>query len=113
MTRFYLGQRVRVIGVSDAEDNFLIGQEGVVNELDCVNELDVGGQVGVTVAGDDDWCFETWHLEPLTAALPARRLASWLTSAGRGLRFLGVRTNEEGTYVVSMAEGPLGGPDAT
>lgn len=69
MRSFYVGQLVRIVScddLADPEAMALIGQEAVVNELDCENEDGDPINIGVTVSGDPDWCFWPWELEPLT-----------------------------------------------
>jgi hypothetical protein len=65
MSKFYVGQRVRVVADGIGGATGLIGAEGVVNELDCESEWGQGGQIGIEAGGEDDWCFEPEHLEPL------------------------------------------------
>ena len=69
MSRFYVGQRVRIVSCDDPEDleaMSMIGREAVVDSLDVMNEEDVTGNVGVTIDGDDEWCFWPHELEPIT-----------------------------------------------
>jgi hypothetical protein len=82
MATFFVGQRVRVIGVepeAQSTERAAIGMEGVVNELGCTNELYYAGMVGVTLpipargGGCQDWCFRPEHLEPI---LPCGHTAS-------------------------------------
>lgn len=69
MAKFFVGQRVRIISVDGvSENNYLLGLEGVVNEINCswysvVGEVD--GGVGLTLMGEDDWAFGEWQLEPI------------------------------------------------
>ena len=74
MSAFYVGQRVRIVSVDYAESLFLVGREGVVNKLDCINDLDKTGYTGVTVAGDANWCFLPHQLEPIS---DSNQLVSW------------------------------------
>jgi hypothetical protein len=60
---------VRIVDCDDiesAEAMALVGMEAVVNELDILNGEDLPGHVGITVLGDDDWCFLPHELEPIT-----------------------------------------------
>ncbi|MGE7136014.1 hypothetical protein ACQKIE_00075 [Luteibacter sp. NPDC031894] len=70
MSRFYVGQRVRVIRVRDPdpECQAVLGAEGVVNALNVENKMDEWGNVGVTIDGDSGWCFLPSDLEPATDA---------------------------------------------
>lgn len=71
MSRFFVGQRVRIIGCDDPEDleaMALIGSEATVRALDIFNELDEPGNIGVIVGNEDDWCFLPHELEPATFA---------------------------------------------
>lgn len=74
MARFFLGQRVRVVGLEQEATAFdldALGKEGVVNELDCVSTFNKEGMVGVTLpipaytGKREDWCFGPHHLEPI------------------------------------------------
>jgi hypothetical protein len=68
MSRFFIGQRVRVVGCDpdDTEAMKVVGRETVINELDCFNEAGDPGYIGVTIDGNEDWCFLPHQLEPLT-----------------------------------------------
>ena len=73
MSKFRVGQRVRIVGFDPrtpnrdcADHGWIIGHEGVVNELDCESQNGAKGLIGVTAAGDDDWCFYPTELEPAT-----------------------------------------------
>lgn len=66
MSWFYVGQRVRVIHVTDSRNLGVLGSEGLVNELDCRNEGGCGGRIGVTIGADTDWCFLPCDIEPAT-----------------------------------------------
>jgi len=68
MAKFFVGQRVRVVACDDLSWAHVIGSEGFVNELDCTNMDDEPGNVGVTIGGDDGFCFWPWELEPATDA---------------------------------------------
>lgn len=75
MARFYVGQRVRVVHCLDRELMQVIGKEGVVNEINCVNEHGKKGLIGITIEEEHDWCFFPYQLEPLTN--PGREVVSW------------------------------------
>lgn len=86
MSRFFLGQRVRIVSTDRPRGSSVVDCEGHVNELDCVDDEGRGGQVGVTVDGDPDWCFWPHELEPILpeGAAPSefRTLADLLKSIG-------------------------------
>ncbi len=69
MAKFFVGQRVKVISVCEPKTNsHLVGQEGVVNEVNCEWESASGDRsdgIGVTLLGIDDWAFGEWQLEPI------------------------------------------------
>ena len=77
MSKFYVGQRVRVVAVQQDIFSHLIGKQGAVNELDCTSSLGHRGLVGVTIDSDSNWCFFSHQLEPLTD--PGREVVSWET----------------------------------
>lgn len=67
MSRFFVGQRVRVARLITpyvAEDEATLGKEGVVNETACTDMFDRIA-VGVTINGDAEWCFLPEELEPI------------------------------------------------
>lgn len=64
MSKWFVGQMVRVVSTHpDAEE--VSGLEAIVNKVDCMNTEDIHGHVAVVVAGDGDWCFYPWELEPI------------------------------------------------
>lgn len=68
MAKFFIGQKVKIVSCDDHNDAYamaLVGQEAIVNELDVENEYFVFGNIGVTVNGDEDWCFWPHELEPI------------------------------------------------
>lgn len=66
MSRFFVGQRVRIVACDYPPYEGLIGSEAIVDELDAVNKLDVGGHIGITIPGDPrSFCFWPWELEPI------------------------------------------------
>lgn len=70
MSKFFVGQRVKVVSTENGAEN-VIGSEGVVNEIGCewcsslspVIYSDDG--VGVTINGNSTWAFHPWQLEPI------------------------------------------------
>lgn len=68
MSRFFVGQRVRIVDCddpSDLEAMRLVGCEAVVDSIDIVNEEGDPGNIGVTVGSIDSFCFWPWELEPI------------------------------------------------
>ena len=66
MRKFFVGQRVRVVACScPIHHDEVIDREGVVNELDCISELDDFGLIRVTVNGDPEFCFMEEEFEPI------------------------------------------------
>jgi len=65
MAKFFVGQRVRVVACDYEPMTYMIGAEGIVNELDCLNARNIPGHVGITVRGNERWCFLPWELEPI------------------------------------------------
>lgn len=72
MSRFFVGQRVWIVDSlgSDGRIHYcaVLGQEGVVNEIDSESAYGVKGHIGVTVGNSDQWCFLPCNLEPITDA---------------------------------------------
>lgn len=79
MGKFRLGMRVRVIDAY-ADEEILIGAEGVINELDCVSQCDQVGMLGVTIGDEDDWCFHACQLEPIQPS--GHQVISWADMEG-------------------------------
>ncbi len=75
MARFYVGQRVRIVGCEDKIGEKQIGREATVNELACMNMARESGYIGVTIDSIDDWCFLPEHLEPILD--DGRQLSTW------------------------------------
>lgn len=68
MAKFFIGQRVRIVSCNEydyADAMSLVGQEAIVNNLDVENERLVFGNIGVTVNGEEGWCFLPQELEPI------------------------------------------------
>ncbi len=68
MAKFFVGQRVKIVSVDGCtENNYLLGLEGIVNEINCswysVNG-EVDGGVVLTIGSEHDWAFGEWQLEP-------------------------------------------------
>lgn len=75
MKHFYIGCRVKVINIQKFpgmnheawlnQKRKYVGQEGTVNELDCLNLLRKPGNIGVTLDkdGNPDYCFAPDELE--------------------------------------------------
>lgn len=82
MSRFYVGQRVRVVRIdaSPSANGYgkamaMLGKEGIVNITNCRDEFTKEtGMIGVTINGDPDWCFSEHELEPIT---DSNTLVSW------------------------------------
>ena len=69
MTMFHAGQRVRVAHLPRmiaAVFPRLDGADGVVNSVDCLNQLGEPGRIGVTIDGHTGLCFKPEWLEPIT-----------------------------------------------
>lgn len=83
MSRFYVGQRVRIVGAG--ESKFLIGKEAIIRAIDVMaysrakggwyvgHETDAINHAGVTFVG------YPYQLEPITD--PGRELVSWESCA--------------------------------
>lgn len=81
MSRFYVGQRVRIIGCHDGSKAAgLLGREAVVIGLDCVNSIGDPGYIGVSVNGDERWVFLSHQIEPITDSYD---VTSWDTCVWR------------------------------
>lgn len=82
MSRFYVGQKVRVVRLflplgSRGYDEAMatIGKEGVVDHIDCWDALTKEtGMIGLCIDGDSRWCFRKDELEPITDSYD---LVSW------------------------------------
>lgn len=61
---FYIGQRVKIIACDWPPEVWVVGQEGIVNNLKCTNDVGWDGHIGLTVHGCPDWCFWPWELKP-------------------------------------------------
>lgn len=71
MAKFFLGQRVRVVGAYSQAGQNVIGVEGIVNEIGC-ESWDPRSYIGVTLPVEepfnnrkDCWAFSPDQLEPI------------------------------------------------
>lgn len=65
MSRFYVGQAVRIVGADDRFGRTVVGKEATIHCLNEFNETDPTCNIGVTIDGDDGWMFCPHHLEPI------------------------------------------------
>lgn len=73
MTMFHAGQRVRLAHlprVIATAFPWLDGAEGVVNSVDCLNQLGEPGRIGVTINWHVGLCFKPEWLEPILSDGP-------------------------------------------
>jgi hypothetical protein len=75
MSRFYVGQRVRVVRAITPEGQCCIGRETSIGFFIRSDLVYLKDGLPPPPNGDDSWHCYTWQLEPLTD--PGREVVSW------------------------------------
>jgi len=75
MSRFFVGQRVRVIRARTPHGSACVGLETKILSFICDDYVRIAGGLPTPPDGADHWNCYTWQLEPLTD--PGREVIAW------------------------------------